>query len=214
MNHPQRQLSDWRRVVRVFSYLLARPQDIPSYFRYAAFTRKTPLDLGMPWWSFGAVKRLDAILRPDFEVFEYGSGGSTIFMASRVRSVTCVEDENEWTALVSKAAESRKLGNISILQKSFDFWQTGTFASSDYLLSLSGKSYDVIVVDGKEWSDQVRDVCFWRAEDHIKKGGVIVLDDSWRYPQVKKKNRALNWKEYKGTGFCRVGVTSTTVFQY
>jgi predicted O-methyltransferase YrrM len=168
----------------------------------------------MPWWSFGAVKFVGARLKAGSEVFEFGSGGSTIFMGSRARSVTCVEDDIGWTQLVSTAAAERGLSGVSVLHRPFDFWKTETFGNSDYLLSLSGKTFDVIVVDGQEWSDQVRDKCFWRAEDYIRKGGIIVLDDSWRYPQVKSRNRALRWREYKGAGYCRVGVTSTCVFEY
>jgi hypothetical protein len=40
------------------------------------------------------------------------------------------------------------------------------------------------------------------------------VDDSWRYPQVKAKNRAQKWKDFKGTGYCRLGVTSTCLFYY
>jgi predicted O-methyltransferase YrrM len=115
---------------------------------------------------------------------------------------------------VVEAAGKRNLKRVSVIHRPFDFWNTETFGKSDYLLELAGSSYDVIVVDGKEWSEQVRDQCFWRAEDHVKSGGIIVLDDSWRYPQVKIRNRALRWREFRGTGYCRAGVTSTAVFEY
>jgi predicted O-methyltransferase YrrM len=167
----------------------------------------------MPWWSFGAVEALLPRLRPDQSVFEYGSGGSTIFMGSRVGRITCVEDEKEWADLVATAAVKRNLPGVTVLHRPFDFWQTQDFGRSDYLLSLSG-TYDIIIVDGKEWSDPVRDQCFWRAENHVKKGGLIILDDSWRYPQVKNKNRAERWRDYKGVGYCRAGVTSTAIFEY
>src|ERR1017187_3138041 len=180
MYHPRIQFRDWWKVPRLFCYLALRPQDITNYLRYGAFTRRTPLELGMPWWSFGAVKFVGARLKAGSEVFEFGSGGSTIFMGSRARSVTCVEDDIGWTQLVSTAAAERGLSGVSVLHRPFDFWKTETFGNSDYLLSLSGKTFDVIVVDGQEWSDQVRDKCFWRAEDYIRKGGLIVLDDSWR----------------------------------
>ena len=214
MDQPQRQYRDWWRILRVFWYLARRPQDLPDYCRFGAFNSKSPLELGVPWWSFGAVKNVEARLKPDWEAFEYGSGGSTLFIGSRTRSIISVEDDIEWTQRVSRAARERGLSGVSVLHKPFDFWMTEAFATSDYLLSLSGKTFDVIVIDGREWSDQVRDTCFWRAEDHVRKGGIIILDDSWRYPQVKHKNRALRLREYKGTGYCRVGVTSTSVFEY
>lgn len=214
VKHPRIRPRDWWKILRVFGYLAIRPQDITRYFRWGGFAKETPLELGMPWWSFGAVNYLESKLKPDFEVFEFGSGGSTIFVGARVRSVTCVEDDLAWTTLVSNAAGKNHLGGVTVLHRPFDFWKTDSFGGSDYLLSLSGRAYDVIIVDGKEWSDQVRDLCFWRAEDHIKPGGIIVLDDSWRYPQVKRRNKARRWKEFKGVGFCRSGVTSTSIFEY
>jgi len=74
--------------------------------------------------------------------------------------------------------------------------------------------YDVIVVDGQEDSIQVRPECFWKAEKHVKPGGIIVVDDSWRYPQLKTTNKAKKWRDWKGVGYCRRGVTSSCIFFY
>jgi predicted O-methyltransferase YrrM len=148
------------------------------------------------------------------EVFEFGSGGSSIFLAGRAASVTCVEDEEKWAARVQDEAGKRGLHNLIMLHRPFDFHHPKGFPESDYLAALGAADFDVIVVDGKEESCPVRDACFWKAEEHIKPGGFIVLDDSWRYPQVKARNKALKWTDHKGTGYCRVGVTSTTVFAY
>jgi hypothetical protein len=214
MSHPQLQWRHWWRVPRVAWYLLKRPQDIPLYLRFGRSSRNTPLDLGMPWWSFGAVHAVDKFLRPDMPVFEFGSGGSSIFLASRAQRVTCVEDEEKWAGLVSDEAARRGLRNLEVLHRAFDFHNPRGFDSSSYLSALGSDSYDLIVVDGKEESEQVRDICFWKAEEFIEPGGLIVVDDSWRYPQIKARNRARRFCDYKGTGYCRVGVTSTCLFYY
>ena len=214
MHHPTHRLQDWWRIPRVGWYLLWRPQDIASYLRFGMQSRHTPLDLGMPWWSFGATSEVGRFLRPEMSVFEFGSGGSSIFLASRAARVTCVEDEEKWSELVRSEAQQRRLDNLEVLHRPFDFHNPRGFSSSDYLASLGAEPYDVIIVDGKEESEQVRDLCFWKAEESIKPGGLIVVDDSWRYPQVKAKNRAQKWKDFKGTGYCRLGVTSTCLFYY
>lgn len=136
-----------------------------------------------------------------------------MFLAKKVRSVWCVEDSGEWVSSVKAALAQEKLTNVEILHRPFDFWHVERFGDSDYLRALSDQ-HDVIVVDGAEWHDHVREKCFWRAEDYIKPGGVIVLDDSWRYPEVKKRNRAQHWTSYKGCGYCRLGVTETSLFFY
>jgi len=214
MRHPTHRLQDWWRIPRVGWYLLLRPQDIASYLRFGMQSRHTPLDLGMPWWSFGAAREVGRFLRPDMSVFEFGSGGSSIFLASRAARVTCVEDEEKWSELVRSEAQHRRLANLEVIHRPFDFHNPLGFSSSAYLASLDAGPYDVIIVDGKEEAEQVRDLCFWKAEDSIKPGGLIVVDDSWRYPQVKAKNKARKWKDFKGTGYCRLGVTSTCLFYY
>ena len=214
MKHPTPRLQDWWRVPRVMWHLLMRPNDIPRYFSMSLSSRLTPLKLGMPWWSFGAVDAVARFIRPEMKVFEFGSGGSSIFLARRTKHVVCVEDSELWTDLVQGEAETQGLGNLEVVAKPFDFQKADNFNDSSYLRALGDRLYDIIVVDGQEDMVQVRPECFWKAESCIKPGGLIVLDDSWRYPQVKAQNKAKLWKDYKGAGCCRRGVTSTCLFYY
>lgn len=214
MRHPARRIKDWWRGARLLAQLARHPGDILPYLSQGAFAKASPLELAVPWWSFRAVRALEPRLHKGMDAFEFGSGGSSIYLASRVRSLISVEDEESWVEQVREAAAARDLRGLTVLFHPYNFWNTRDFASSDYLLSLENRRYDLIVVDGKEWSDQVRDQCFWKAEDHIKPGGLIVLDDAWRYPQVFGRNRAKGWKHYRGAGYCRVGVTSTAIFDY
>lgn len=214
MRHPQHRLCDWWRVPRVFWHLIKSPRDVYSYCRFGIPNKNTPLSLGFPWWSFGATRCVEAALRSDMEVFEFGSGGSSVFLALRTAKLTCVEDDEKWADLVEIEARRRNIRNLEILHRQYNFHNPGDFRQSDYLSAVGSSSYDLIVVDGKEESGQVRDICFWRAEKHIRPGGMIVLDDSWRYPQVKANNMAQRWRDFKGTGYCRLGVTSTCIFYY
>jgi len=214
IRHPKRPWRSWWRAARLAYHLTIRPRDAVPYLRSNVLAHGTPLDDAVPWWSFGAVRALEPWLRPDHEAFEFGSGGSTLFVGARVRSLTCVEDSEKWAALVTAAARERGLGTITVLHRPFDFWRTRGFGSSAYLLALGGREYDLIIVDGTEWTDPVRDQCFWRAEDHISPGGVIVVDDSHRYPQILQRHRAKSVREFRGAGYCRAGVTTTALFHY
>lgn len=211
---PKRRIQDWWRLFRLGFFLFKRPQEILSYLAYGPLCEKTPLELGMPWWSFGAVREVGRIIKKEMRVFEFGSGGSSIFLAERAGIVTSVEDEESWAQAVRQEAQKRGVQNLQILHIPFDFFACRNFETSAYLNSLKGEPYDLIVVDGKEEETQVRDQCFWRAEKIIRKGGVIVVDDSYRYPQIKKQNQAKHWWAIKGTGYCRAGVTETTIFFY
>jgi len=72
----------------------------------------------------------------------------------------------------------------------------------------------VIVVDGTEWTANVRPICFRAAEEQIAAGGIIVVDDSWRYRELRQANRAHGVNIFESVGPGRFGVTSTDVYFY
>lgn len=73
--------SGWKR-----SYLAQKPVDKDG----------NPL----PWYTYGAIEFLSAIVRPHMKVFEYGSGQSTLWW-SRMASVSAVEHDSEWFQQIS-----------------------------------------------------------------------------------------------------------------
>ena len=66
----------WLRLARSFA---THPDYIPRYLRDRAPERSSPLEIQLPWISYGAIDFLDGYLKPDMTVYEYGSGGSTLF---------------------------------------------------------------------------------------------------------------------------------------
>src|ERR1022692_694672 len=95
-----------------------------------------------------------------------------------------------------------------------DFKNPEGFENSAYLHSIPPQKFDVIVVDGAEDAVPVRPICFYHAENFINPGGIIVVDDSWRYPELRRINRAAKHRIFKSVGPCRPGVTSTDIFFY
>jgi predicted O-methyltransferase YrrM len=88
------------------------------------------------------------------------------------------------------------------------------FINSDFLKSIRGNHYDLILVDCLDISAKLRPECFKFAENCIKKGGCIVVDDSWRYPQIPKNHHAKQMREFSSVGPCRAGVTTTDIYFY
>jgi protein-L-isoaspartate O-methyltransferase len=62
---------------------------------------------------FQAANWLHHYLNRNMKVFEYGSGGSTIFFAERVAEVFSVEHDSKWHAQVSRALAQRRLTNCT-----------------------------------------------------------------------------------------------------
>jgi len=203
-----------QKVGRVITNLIAHPQYIPRCLNHNVINGKTPLDLEIPWFSYAAIDFLNGFLDKEMTVCEYGSGGSTLFFARRVRSVVSIEDNPRWYELVSRRLEDKSVRNVMLRLYPFDFKNPVGFENSAYLRALPDEKFDVIVVDGSEEWHQVRPACFERAEGRVKEGGIIVVDDSWRYPGLREQNRAKRCKVFQSVGPCRPGVTSTDVFFY
>ena len=123
------------------------------------------------------------------KVCEYGCGGSTLFFAERVKAVYAIEDNPEWFTSVSQRLKEKSVSNIRIRLCPFDLEDVPNLEKSDYVHAIPDDESDVIVVDGTEApSWRLRPVCFKYAESRIRPGGIIVVDDSWRYSTLHITN--------------------------
>src|SRR5262245_35793658 len=96
-------------------------------------TGRTPLDLETPWFSYAAIDFLDHFVQRGMTVFEYGSGGSTLFFARRAKTVYSVEDNLTWHELVSNRLKQKGLNNVTLKFCPFDFRNPVGFEGSAYL---------------------------------------------------------------------------------
>jgi hypothetical protein len=202
------------KIGRVIGNLISHPQYISRCVAHNVLNGKSPLDLELPWFSYAAIDFLKDFLEPHHTVCEYGSGGSTLFFARRVKTVVSIEDNPTWFELVSKRLAQQDLRNVTLKLCPFDFKNPAGFEESDYLNTIPDEHFDIIVVDGSEEWTLVRPICFAKAEQHINPSGIIIVDDSWRYPDLRKKNNARRCEVFQSVGPCRPGVTSTDVFFY
>jgi precorrin-6B methylase 2 len=202
------------KIGRLVADLARHPHYLPRTFRHNIINGAMPLDLQLPWFSYAAIDFLEDKLKPEMEVCEYGSGGSTLFFAKRTKGVVSIEDNPRWFEMVRERVNKLELNNVELKLCPFDFKNPVGFEKSDYLHALPKKKFDIIVIDGTEEWHQVRPICFEHAEKFIKPGGMIVVDDSWRYPSLRNHHHARSHKIFQSVGPCRPGVTSTDVFFY
>jgi predicted O-methyltransferase YrrM len=211
-------LTNSQRTLKLVGQLARNPSHLLPYLRHS-LTSLSPLDLELPWWSLKAIRTLDKHLAPDQKIFEWGSGGSTLFLAKRSQKVTTVEQNPEWLDRVSGALSKRSLTNATLLFRELNMDNREAFESCPYAQALES-IHDVIIVDGEDsfgpdskWS--TRESCFCIAEKWIKKpGGLILVDDSWRYPFIRKESHAEKRVVHESIGPCRKGVTSTDFHYY
>jgi hypothetical protein len=125
-------------------------------------------DAPIPWYTYPAIEFLNTLDLADCDVFEFGSGNSSVFWSNHARSVTSVEDDKNWFEQVQKVSRE----NQRVLYGDDE---------ASYIAALQGgsKSYDVIVIDGR-W----RLACVLPSIAFLKKGGLIILDNSERPEEV------------------------------
>ncbi len=205
------------RSVRLLSHLFTHPQDIIPYIKEGPLSKKTPIDLEVPWFSHACIRFLNENIKPGQTIFEYGAGGSTLFFLSKGARVVSTEDNAFWLKNVEKKiAERYSLENISVQLQlhEFDFDDVSKFSESNYLNSIPDSEFDIYLVDGIEKKEKVRPTCFEHIQKKVKPGAWIIVDDSWRYPEILDSSTAKSIKRFKGTGPCRPGVTTTDIHFY
>jgi predicted O-methyltransferase YrrM len=147
---------------------------------------------GIPWWPYKAAEYLDSYLSKlnKKNVFEWGSGASTIWLASKADSVTSIEHNSGWHSLLSESKpinvtvkliepSKSKTPKIASSKKGFFNLDFDSYVTS---IRLSDRKFDLIVVDGRARLD-----CIEESAKHLKAGGIIFLDNSQRHRYSKAK---------------------------
>jgi hypothetical protein len=211
--------------------------DLKTFFprwRHDRVSGANPLDDGSPWLTFGAITFLEDLLTRQMNVFEYGSGGSTIFFSNRAASVVSVEHDQRWAEKVKGAIAARKLENIHLLVRpaqpdpnaihhdpseldGYVSTAEGFHGSSfrDYATAIDSfpeESFDVVILDGR-----ARPSCFKHAVSKVKKGGWLLLDNAEReeYRRIHQSPNLGHWRkrEFSGPGPYNVYFWQTCAWQ-
>lgn len=210
-------LTNRQRVHLLLGYLVRKPTNILRYIRDSYFGQ-SPLDQGLPWWSFESIDWVKQNLSQSSRVFEWGSGGSTLFLSKYSEEVISIENNEKWLRETKKKLDLNKIKNVSLLKKSLNLSSENHFRECNYFKALSNH-FDLIVIDGEDafgpdtvWSS--RETCFDRAEKWINPKGFILVDDSWRYPKISKASKAKKIMRFQSIGPYRKGITSTDIHFY
>jgi hypothetical protein len=138
--------------------------------------------LDVPWWTFRAAKEVEEFLasRVDSRIFEWGSGASTFWLASRSATVQSVEHDVDWAAAMQRDLPSNAAVRAVVPQRRSPVVVGSRKAGfsgldfTDYVAAIDETEgpYDLIVVDGR-----AREACLERAVKRLAPGGLIVFDN-------------------------------------
>jgi hypothetical protein len=140
----------------------------------------------VPWYTYPAIEYLSQLDHGESDLFEFGSGNSTLFWGRRARSVVSVENDPEWHRQVT--------GRIAELPVELRLVEN----LDEYAAAIEAFDgpFDVIVVDGRR-----RFSCARRAVAKLRPGGLIVLDNADWYPNTAAMLREAGLIQVDMSGF-------------
>lgn len=124
----------------------------------------------IPWLHTDVIQYLENIIQPDFEVLEFGAGGSTLWFAERVREIISVENREEWRQEVNKRLTGSNIA-IKTIGNIFPF--------GEY------RRFDLLFIDGEPVGE--RATWIMTAPKLVKSGGWVVLDNANRREYEKER---------------------------
>jgi predicted O-methyltransferase YrrM len=162
----------------------------PRWVRSFFLSFSKALHDGIPWLPFQVTAWLETYLKQDARVFEFGSGGSTVFFAQRVKNLYTVEHDRKWYELVTHELKRRQFTNVEYLLREpqhagsnppAEYWDTyaneyPNMSFEQYVKTIDehpDHSFDLVLVDGR-----ARKFCIQHAIKKIRPGGYLLLDNS------------------------------------
>jgi hypothetical protein len=181
-------------------------------------SKSSPLLDRLPWLTFLAIQMLDDVLDENMRVYEYGSGGSTLYFAQRVKEVISVEHDRPWFEKVFESVDcnGHKNCHVQLIEPTVidDLVYGDTSDPNSYISSspdFTGKSFrdyvsnidqfpdeyfDLILIDGR-----ARPSCFQHSIPKVKLNGYIVWDNTDRehyLPTMKAAPSRFDFIDFPG----------------
>lgn len=153
-----------------------------------------PFKNPIPWLVYDAVDYIEPFLFKGMNVFEYGSGASTLYWRNHGANVVSVEHDVDWYLKVRRHVRKDNGIRYYLIEPTYDGvtdidpaepFQYGSedkawegYEFFDYASSIEtypNDYFDLVVVDGR-----ARPSCIAHSVSKINEGGFLILDNSDR----------------------------------
>lgn len=177
----------------------------------------------LPWITIESTKWLEKILDNTKTVFEWGSGGSTLFFVNKVKSVVSIEHDIGWWKSVEVEISKKQNKNCEYIliepeenkNSNTKDYTSSTTSSLNYkkycqkIRDYPDAFFDVIMIDGRS-----RNSCMQEAIPKTKVGGIIILDNSERIEYQKGIQLLNRWKrkDFFGPILYGLAMSQTSIF--
>ena len=160
----------------------------------------------IPWLTFDSIDFLNTLPLSSKKVFEWGSGGSTLFWLEKGANVVSVEHDRQWYEMIKSTISNMENIDYKLIEPETNRRRSDVSDPSDpesYLSSTSNEQsyykyvsiidqyednyFDIVLVDGR-----ARPSCIKHAVSKVKIGGLLILDNSDRDYYLSKTSQYLN----------------------
>jgi predicted O-methyltransferase YrrM len=139
---------------------------------------RAALKNGEPWIVPESLDFVKDIVKKTWHVFEWGSGGSTVFWSRTCKDVITVESNENWVVRTTRMMESFDCPDnwtLRFIERDDDYGNRPFDKYADAILKHKDESFHLIFVDGEATS---RERCIDNSIAKLRPGGYIVLDNS------------------------------------
>jgi len=217
--------SSWRGA-KIATVIGRSPGNLLYLNRYYRLLHLNSIQDRKPWVTFGAIDWLSKRINKDWYVFEFGSGGSTLFFSDHEVKLVSVEHDPMWYENVQAVLRNEgKLVKCDYRLACPDLCEAGTPVMPSNRYSASNADYKRYVETIDEFPDETFDLsfvdgrarmeCVRQSVNKVKKGGYILLDDSYRddYRDIFKILKDWKRRDFYGLGPYRREASQTTIWQ-
>jgi hypothetical protein len=185
-----------------------------------------------PWIVFDAIDHLNSIDLNHACIFEYGSGGSTLFWLEKNAFVVSIEHDPSWYRLMKKELIHAMNIDYRLVIPEPDYARSSIrpdYSDPDQYLSSGdehGKCnyvsytrqidefpdqyFDVVLIDGR-----ARPSCIKHSAEKVKVGGMLIIDDSDRtyyFDKTKLFLQHFSVNKFIGAKPVHPGLSSTDIY--
>ncbi|NNJ11426.1 hypothetical protein EKD04_013895 [Chloroflexales bacterium ZM16-3] len=161
-----------------------------------------------PWLVFAAIDYLNTIDMRSWQIFEYGSGSSTLYWLRRAAHVTSIEHDAPWYERVRALLPPGAKLDYALVspepclrpELDLDPADPHAYISANYpgegltykryvsqIDAFADGSLDLVLIDGR-----ARASCLARAAPKVRPGGMLILDNSERAYYTQRNAAALS----------------------
>lgn len=188
---------------RFLFFLLSNPKStkyLGEWLKLSFGKKLNNVQSGIPWLNMPTIEFLKKNLNKNMNVFEWGSGGSTVFIANKVNKVISIEYDLNYYHFVKQKIDNLNIKNTKLVSippndegflcnKKFTFKNKYFDKYVNYINQFSNNSFDIIIIDGRQRND-----CLKQAVNKLKSEGIIVFDNFDREFYQKSLSYLNQWK--------------------